>query len=40
MLPQRVKEEGGYTKKGKTDGETQALLEGAFRSSEGRSLLP
>ena len=30
LLPQRVKEEGGYTKKGKTDGETQAILEGAF----------
>jgi 3-methyl-2-oxobutanoate hydroxymethyltransferase len=34
MLPQRVKEEGGYTKKGKTDGETQAILEGAFALQE------
>lgn len=30
MLPQRVKEEGGYKKKGKTDDETQAILEGAL----------
>ena len=34
MLPQRVKEEGGYTKKGKTDNETQAILEGAFALQE------
>lgn len=30
MLPQRVKEEGGYKKKGRTDGETEALLRGAY----------
>jgi 3-methyl-2-oxobutanoate hydroxymethyltransferase len=30
MLPQRVKEEGGYKKKGKTDQETRDLLEGAL----------
>ena len=30
MLPQRVKEEGGYTKKGKSDLEIKALLEGAL----------
>lgn len=29
MLPQRVLEEGGYHKKGKTPEQTQALLEGA-----------
>lgn len=29
MLPQRVKEEGGYKKKGKTAAEAEALLEGA-----------
>lgn len=29
MLPQRVKEEGGYKKKGKTEEETQAILKGA-----------
>ena len=29
MLPQRVKEEGGYKKKGKSDSEIEALLEGA-----------
>jgi 3-methyl-2-oxobutanoate hydroxymethyltransferase len=34
MLPQRVKEEGGYTKKGKTDNETQSILEGAFALQE------
>lgn len=34
MLPQRVKEEGGYKKKGKTDQETQALLEGALALQE------
>ena len=30
MLPQRVKEEGGYKKKGKTDDETQKILKGAL----------
>lgn len=30
MLPQRVKEEGGYKKKGKTEDETQAILGGAL----------
>ena len=34
MLPQRVKEEGGYKKKGKTDDETQAILEGALALQE------
>jgi 3-methyl-2-oxobutanoate hydroxymethyltransferase len=34
MLPQRVKEEGGYKKKGKTDEETEALLEGALALEE------
>ena len=34
MLPQRVKEEGGYNKKGKTDNETQSILEGAFALQE------
>ncbi|MFT6182396.1 MAG: 3-methyl-2-oxobutanoate hydroxymethyltransferase [Paracoccaceae bacterium] len=34
MLPQRVKEEGGYKKKGKTDLETQAILEGALALQE------
>ena len=29
MLPQRVHEEGGYRKKGKTPEQTQAILEGA-----------
>ena len=29
MLPQRVKEEGGYKKKGKSDLEIEALLQGA-----------
>ncbi|MEJ6647897.1 MAG: 3-methyl-2-oxobutanoate hydroxymethyltransferase [Akkermansiaceae bacterium] len=30
MLPQRVKEEGGYKKKGKSDSEIEALIEGAL----------
>lgn len=30
MLPQRVLEEGGYKKKGKTEEESQAILEGAL----------
>lgn len=30
MLPQRVKEEGGYKKKGKSDSEVEALIEGAL----------
>lgn len=30
MLPQRVKEEGGYKKKGKSDSEVEALFEGAL----------
>ncbi|MGB0327512.1 MAG: 3-methyl-2-oxobutanoate hydroxymethyltransferase [Akkermansiaceae bacterium] len=34
MLPQRVKEEGGYKKKGKTDQETRDLLEGALALQE------
>lgn len=34
MLPQRVKEEGGYKKKGRTDDETQAILEGALALQE------
>ena len=34
MLPQRVKQEGGYRKKGKTEEETQALLEGALALQE------
>jgi 3-methyl-2-oxobutanoate hydroxymethyltransferase len=34
MLPQRVKEEGGYRKKGKTDHETRAILEGALALQE------
>ncbi len=34
MLPQRVKEEGGYKKKGKTDDETQAILAGALALQE------
>lgn len=34
MLPQRVKEEGGYKKKGKTDDETQAILKGALALQE------
>lgn len=34
MLPQRVKEEGGYKKKGKTAEQAQALLEGALALQE------
>ena len=34
MLPQRVKEEGGYKKKGKTDDEAQAILKGALALQE------
>lgn len=34
MLPQRVKEEGGYKKKGKTDDEIQAILKGALALQE------
>jgi 3-methyl-2-oxobutanoate hydroxymethyltransferase len=34
MLPQRVKEEGGYKKKGKTDEQAEALLEGALALQE------
>jgi 3-methyl-2-oxobutanoate hydroxymethyltransferase len=34
MLPQRVKEEGGYKKKGKTDAQAAALLEGALALQE------
>ena len=34
MLPQRVKEEGGYKKKGKTDDEAQAILAGALALQE------
>lgn len=34
MLPQRVKEEGGYKKKGRTDAETRALLDGALALQE------
>lgn len=34
MLPQRVKEEGGYKKKGRTDVEIEALLEGALALQE------
>lgn len=30
MLPQRVLEEGGYKKKGKSDGEVDAILEGCL----------
>jgi len=30
MLPQRIKEEGGYKKKGKTDLEAQEILKGAL----------
>ena len=30
MLPQRVKEEGGYKKKGKSNEEVNALIEGAL----------
>ncbi|GHC55505.1 3-methyl-2-oxobutanoate hydroxymethyltransferase [Roseibacillus persicicus] len=34
MLPQRVKEEGGYKKKGKTEEQVAALLEGALALQE------
>ncbi|MGC6467145.1 MAG: 3-methyl-2-oxobutanoate hydroxymethyltransferase [Akkermansiaceae bacterium] len=34
MLPQRVKEEGGYKKKGKTEEEVDAILEGALALQE------
>ena len=34
MLPQRVKEEGGYKKKGKTEEQAEALLEGALALQE------
>lgn len=34
MLPQRVKEEGGYKKKGKSDSEIDALIEGALALQE------
>ncbi|MGJ8695043.1 MAG: 3-methyl-2-oxobutanoate hydroxymethyltransferase [Verrucomicrobiaceae bacterium] len=34
MLPQRVKEEGGYKKKGKSDSEVDALIEGALALQE------
>ena len=34
MLPQRVKEEGGYKKKGKTDEEAEAILAGALALQE------
>ena len=34
MLPQRVKEEGGYKKKGKSDQEAEALLAGALALQE------
>ncbi|MBL6922760.1 MAG: 3-methyl-2-oxobutanoate hydroxymethyltransferase [Akkermansiaceae bacterium] len=34
MLPQRVKEEGGYKKKGKSDFEIETLLEGALALQE------
>jgi len=34
MLPQRVKEEGGYKKKGKTDDEAQEILKGALALQE------
>jgi 3-methyl-2-oxobutanoate hydroxymethyltransferase len=34
MLPQRVREEGGYRIKGKTDGEHQALIEDARALAE------
>lgn len=34
MLPQRVKEEGGYKKKGKTEKQAAALLEGALALQE------
>lgn len=34
MLPQRVKEEGGYKKKGKTEEESCAIMEGALALQE------
>lgn len=34
MLPQRVKEEGGYKKKGKTDDEAREILKGALALQE------
>jgi 3-methyl-2-oxobutanoate hydroxymethyltransferase len=34
MLPQHVREEGGYHKKGKSEAEAQALLEGALALQE------
>ncbi|MGB0774876.1 MAG: 3-methyl-2-oxobutanoate hydroxymethyltransferase [Akkermansiaceae bacterium] len=34
MLPQRVLEEGGYKKKGKTEAESAAILEGALALQE------
>lgn len=34
MLPQRVKEEGGYKKKGKSESEVDALIEGALALQE------
>lgn len=34
MLPQRVLEEGGYKKKGKTEAESDAILEGALALQE------
>ena len=34
MLPQRVKEEGGYKKKGQTDEEAEAILAGALALQE------
>lgn len=34
MLPQRVKEEGGYKKKGKSDSEVEALIESALALQE------
>jgi 3-methyl-2-oxobutanoate hydroxymethyltransferase len=34
MLPQRVLEEGGYKKKGKTEAESYAILEGALALQE------
>lgn len=34
MLPQRVREEGGYKKKGKTDEESRSLLEAAHALSD------
>lgn len=34
MLPQRVKDEGGYKKKGKSEGEAEAILEGCLALQE------